>query len=113
VAPVRRQRLSLPHAQRATRYVLLLHLSDGRDSAQVDAAMRSAITRLPRELVRTITWDQGKEMHRHAAFSVDTDIQLYFCDPHSPWQQRGSNENTNGPVVLGADRDNVGEGVPF
>jgi IS30 family transposase len=81
--------------ERSTRYVMLLHLPDGRDSAQVDAAMRRAITKLPRELIRTITWDQGKEMHRHATFTVDTGVQIYFCDPRSPWQ-RGSNENTNG-----------------
>ena len=81
--------------ERATRYVLLLHLPDGRDADQVDAAMRRAIAKLPGELFRTITWDQGKEMVRHAQFTIDTGIQIYFCDPHSPWQ-RGSNENTNG-----------------
>ncbi|MHB1905433.1 MAG: IS30 family transposase [Acidimicrobiales bacterium] len=81
--------------ERSTRYVMLLHLPDGRLPIQVDAAMRRAIRRLPRELVQSITWDQGKEMHRHASFTIDTGIQIYFCDPHSPWQ-RGSNENTNG-----------------
>ncbi len=81
--------------ERSTRYVMLLHLPDGRFPVQVDAAMRRAIRKLPKELVRTITWDQGKEMHRHIDFTVDTGIQIYFCDPHSPWQ-RGSNENTNG-----------------
>jgi IS30 family transposase len=81
--------------ERSTRYVLLLHLGEGRDAAKVDAAMRRAIAQLPGELFRTITWDQGKEMARHAAFSIDTGIQVYFCDPHSPWQ-RGSSENTNG-----------------
>ena len=81
--------------ERSTRYVLLLHLGHGRDAAKVDAAMRRAIATLPGELFRTITWDQGKEMARHAAFSIDTGIQVYFCDPHSPWQ-RGSSENTNG-----------------
>jgi IS30 family transposase len=81
--------------ERATRYVLLLHLPDGRDADHVDAAMRRAIATLPGELFRTITWDQGKEMARHATFTIDTRIQIYFCDPHSPWQ-RGTNENTNG-----------------
>jgi IS30 family transposase len=81
--------------ERSTRYVMLLHLPDGRLPVQVDEQMRRAIRRLPKELFRTITWDQGKEMHRHASFTIDTGIQIYFCDPHSPWQ-RGSNENTNG-----------------
>jgi IS30 family transposase len=81
--------------ERATRYVLLLHLPDGRQADEVDAAMRRAIATLPAELFRTITWDQGSEMARHARFTIDTGIQIYFCDPHSPWQ-RGSNENTNG-----------------
>ncbi|HEY2562825.1 MAG TPA: IS30 family transposase [Acidimicrobiales bacterium] len=81
--------------ERSTRYVMLLHLPDGRFPAQVDEAMRQAVAALPKELFRTLTWDQGKEMHRHASFTIDTGIQIYFCDPHSPWQ-RGSNENTNG-----------------
>jgi len=80
--------------ERATRYVLLLHL-DNHEAATVDEAMRNAIASLPGEMFRTITWDQGSEMARHAAFSIDTGIQVYFCDPRSPWQ-RGSNENTNG-----------------
>jgi len=81
--------------ERATRYVLLVHLPHGRDAEQVEAAMRRAVAKLPGELFRTITWDQGREMARHATFTIDTGIQIYFCDPHSPWQ-RGSNENTNG-----------------
>jgi IS30 family transposase len=81
--------------ERTTRFVLLLHLPDGRNARAVDEAIRNAIASLPDELFRSITWDQGKEMSRHAAFSVDTGIAVYFCDPHSPWQ-RGSNENTNG-----------------
>ena len=81
--------------ERTTRYVLLLHLPDGRDADLVEQAMRQAITALPAELARTITWDQGKEMACHADFTIATGIPVYFCDPHAPWQ-RGSNENTNG-----------------
>ena len=81
--------------ERTSRYTLLLHLPGGHDAASVDAAMRNAIQKLPGEFFRTITWDQGSEMARHAAFTVDTGIQIYFCDPHSPWQ-RPTNENTNG-----------------
>lgn len=59
----------------------------------VDQAMRTAIQVLAAELMRSITWDQGKELAKHAHFTIDTDIAVYFCDPYSPWQ-RGSNENT-------------------
>jgi IS30 family transposase len=82
-------------AEQASRYVLLLHLPDGRDAHLAERAMRQAIGTLPGELARTITWDQGKEMSYHAQFTIATGIPVYFCDPHSPWQ-RGSNENTNG-----------------
>ena len=72
--------------ERSTRYVLLLHLSDGRQAEMVNAAMRQAIAELPSDLVRSITWDQGHELAHHASFTVDTVVQVYFCDPHSPWQ---------------------------
>jgi IS30 family transposase len=81
--------------ERATRFVMLLHLPNGHGAEQVRLAMTAAIKTLPAELARTITWDQGSEMGQHARFSIDTGVQIYFCDPHSPWQ-RGSNENTNG-----------------
>ena len=81
--------------ERATRYLLLLHLPNGHGAEEVERAMREAIESLPRELTHTITWDQGKEMARHVNFTIATDVPIYFCDPHSPWQ-RGSNENTNG-----------------
>jgi transposase, IS30 family len=81
--------------ERTTRYVMLLHLPEGRDARLVDQAMRTAIGTLPAELARTITWDQGIEMSFHAQFTIATGIPVYFCDPHKPWQ-RGSNENTNG-----------------
>jgi transposase, IS30 family len=81
--------------ERASRYVMLLHLPDGRDAEKVNEAMTIAIMGLPDTFRRTITWDQGREMSAHARFTIDTGIQIYFCDPHSPWQ-RPSNENTNG-----------------
>ena len=81
--------------ERTTRYVMLLHLPQGRDAHLVGQAMRQAITALPADLARTITWDQGIEMSCHAQFTIATGIPVYFCDPHAPWQ-RGSNENTNG-----------------
>jgi transposase, IS30 family len=81
--------------ERTTRYILLLHLPEGRDARLVEQAMRDAIGTLPAGLARTITWDQGIEMSCHAQFTIATGIPVYFCDPHAPWQ-RGSNENTNG-----------------
>ena len=67
----------------------------GRHAHLVEQAIRQAITTLPAELARIITWDQGKEMAYHADLTIATGIRVYFCDPHAPWQ-RGSNENTNG-----------------
>jgi IS30 family transposase len=81
--------------ERQTRFVMLLHLPDGRDAATVAAAMTEMIATLPPLLLGSLTWDQGKEMAHHRKITVDTGLEIYFCDPHSPWQ-RGSNENTNG-----------------
>jgi IS30 family transposase len=81
--------------ERSTRYVMLLHLPGDHTAETVRTAMSAKIKTLPEHLMRSITWDQGAEMAQHATFSVDTGIDVYFCDPHSPWQ-RGSNENTNG-----------------
>jgi IS30 family transposase len=81
--------------ERSSGFVQLLHLPEDRTADIVAAEMIRVIKALPDELRRTLTWDQGKEMAEHARISIDADIDIYFCDPHSPWQ-RGSNENTNG-----------------
>jgi transposase, IS30 family len=81
--------------ERSTGFVQLLHLPGSRHPGVVAAAMTTMITGLPDVLRRSVTWDQGKEMSAHQRISVDAGIDIYFCDPHSPWQ-RGSNENTNG-----------------
>ena len=80
--------------ERSTRYVMLAKIND-QTAATVREAIAAQIITLPEHLRRSLTWDQGKEMADHLRFSVDTDVDVYFCDPHSPWQ-RGSNENTNG-----------------
>lgn len=81
--------------ERATRYVMLVHLPDGRAAEQMRDALIRTVKTLPEHLWRSLTWDQGVEMSAHGSFTLATDIPVYFCDPHSPWQ-RGSNENTNG-----------------
>jgi IS30 family transposase len=98
--------------ERSTRFTMLLHLPrmDGHAKAPrvhngpalaghgaeaVRDAIASAITTLPQQLRRSLTWDQGAELAQHAQLRIDTGLAVYFCDPHSPWQ-RGTNENTNG-----------------
>ena len=80
--------------ERATRFTMLIELA-GTRSEHVVAALQHHIVTLPEQLRRSVTWDQGKEMALHANFTVDTGVQIYFCDSKSPWQ-RGTNENTNG-----------------
>jgi len=80
--------------ERASRFVVLVRLP-GKDSLRVVDALIAAAQRLPAGLMASLTWDRGAELAQHRRFTVATDAQIYFCDPHSPWQ-RGSNENTNG-----------------
>ena len=80
--------------ERNTRFTMLIKIPR-KDTTTVVAALAKHISKLPEELRRSLTWDQGKEMHAHKRFTVATNVQVYFCDPRSPWQ-RGSNENTNG-----------------
>jgi IS30 family transposase len=81
--------------ERQTRYVLLAGLGNDRRTEHVIAALKTRILELPAHLRRSLTWDQGKELSAHTVLRQETGIEIYFCDPHSPWQ-RGSNENTNG-----------------
>jgi IS30 family transposase len=80
--------------ERQSRYLLLVRVRRA-DTASVVRALTRHVRTLPHGLMRSLTWDRGKELAAHAAFTIATDVQVYFCDPYSPWQ-RGSNENTNG-----------------
>jgi IS30 family transposase len=81
--------------ERSTRFLILLHLGNKFGAEEVEKALIEATYRLPRVLWKSLTWDQGHEMANHAQIRLATDLDIYFCDPASPWQ-RGSNENTNG-----------------
>src|SRR6202451_1685246 len=80
--------------ERHSRFVMLIKVAS-RDTAEVVGALSKHVRKLPATLRRSLTWDRGLEMAKHKEFTVDTDVQVYFCDPQSPWQ-RGTNENTNG-----------------
>jgi IS30 family transposase len=81
--------------ERSTRYCQLVALPDGNGAEAVCEALKASIATLPTQLRHSLTWDQGSEMSEHRRFSIETGVDVYFCDPQSPWQ-RGSNENTNG-----------------
>ncbi len=81
--------------ERTTRFTMLLHLPADHGAEAVRDAIAAAIATLPVALRRSLTWDQGVELAAHAQITLATDLEIYFCDPHSPWQ-RGTNENTNG-----------------
>ena len=80
--------------ERHTRFAMLLKVPS-KDTATVVGALGKHVRKLPQQLRRSLTWDRGKEMADHKSFTIATNVQVYFCDPRSPWQ-RGSNENTNG-----------------
>src|ERR1700675_227550 len=82
--------------ERHSRFTMLVKLPR-KDTTTVVAALAKHVRKLPEELRRSLTWDQGKEMHAHKRFTIATNVRVYFCDPRSPWQ-RGSNENTNGLI---------------
>lgn len=80
--------------ERHTRYVMLVKVASKETKTVINALITNA-RKLPQELYKSLTWDRGHEMADHKRFTLATDISVYFCEPHSPWQ-RGSNENTNG-----------------
>ena len=80
--------------ERHSRFTILVKVPS-KDTATVVAALSRQVRKLPASLRRSLTWDRGLEMAKHKSFTVDTKVQVYFCDPQSPWQ-RGTNENTNG-----------------
>lgn len=100
--------------ERVSGFVLLIHLPDGHGALAVQTALTAAITTLPEQLRRSLTWDQGREMTNHAAIAKATGMSIYFCDPASPWQ-RGTNENTNGLLrqylPKGSDLSFYGPGI--
>ena len=81
--------------ERQSRFLMLVHLPDGHGAIAVRDGLLAAIKTLPAHLAKTLTWDQGTELAQHRQITMATKMDIYFCDPHSPWQ-RGSNENTNG-----------------
>ena len=81
--------------ERMTGFAMLLHLPDNHGALAVQEAITTKMSQLPEILRQTLTWDQGSEMANHVQIAAATELDIYFCDPHSPWQ-RGTNENTNG-----------------
>ena len=81
--------------ERSTRYTVLLYLPNGHTAADVQDAIIGKLAGLPHSLRLSLTWDQGSELAQHRKIASELGLDVYFCDPHSPWQ-RGTNENTNG-----------------
>jgi transposase, IS30 family len=89
--------------ERASRYLLLVHLPGDRTAEAVRDGLIQSLGELPESLRRSLTWDQGAEMSEHRSFRMATDMRVYFCDPDAPWQ-RGTNENTYWCTVLMPER---------
>jgi IS30 family transposase len=87
--------------ERHTRYVMLFPLPDGNTAEAVRNQLAATVQRLPDRLWRSVTWDQGKEMAQHAQFSIDTGVQVFFCDPKSPWQRgyQQTHQRTATPIL--------------
>ena len=100
--------------ERTTGFVMLLHLPDGHGTLAVQEALVAKMLTLDEQLRRSLTWDQGREMTNHREMTKATGLEIYFCDPHSPWQ-RGTNENTNGLLrqylPKGSDLSFYGPGI--
>ena len=100
--------------ERASGFVMLLHLPDGHGALAVQHALVAKMATLDHQLRLSLTWDQGREMANHQTITTATGLDIYFCDPHSPWQ-RGSNENTNGLLrqylPKGSDLSRHGPGI--
>lgn len=100
--------------ERVSGFVMLLHLPNGHSALEVQAALVAKMATLPEQLKLSLTWDQGKELSNHVQIAEATGLDIYFCDPHSPWQ-RGSNENMNGLLrqymPKGTDLSFHGEGL--
>ena len=98
--------------ERWSRYVMLFPLPDGHSAEAVRVALAATVQQLPEHLWQSLTWDQGKEMAQHAQFTIDTGIQVYFCDPRSPWQRGSEREHQRAATSVLPQRHRHGPAHP-